>query len=184
MTKQIGTTLVLKTNNSIYIIIICILLIIIISGIILYFTSFAKIPKIIQNVSIKNERQPLDQFYNIYSPPLRNNSYISQFNNNSYELKEFTQIGILKYQSNNNDADFLPLFGRPLSTSRNQWQYYTLSNSGSIPGIKLNLRNEKGRNLMNDTGSPELYDNDTVITDGYDKSMMVSLYKEKNLYYI
>ena len=90
----------------------------------------------------------------------------------------------LKYHGNNEHADFLPLFGRPLSTSRNQWQYYTLSNTGSLPGIKLSLRNEKGRNLMDDTGAPELYDDDTVIADGYDKPMQVSLYKQKQLYYI
>jgi hypothetical protein len=90
----------------------------------------------------------------------------------------------LKSPSTTSNNDILPLFGKPLSTSRDQWQYYTLSNSGTIPGIKLTLRNEKGRNLMDDIGGPELYDNDNVIVDGYDKPMTVSVYKQKQLYYI
>ena len=180
MVKKFGGTTEIQTTNTntIYIIIILILIIIIIA----FFITYVINNKITQNISIKNEQPPVDQFFNIYSPPLRNTP---PFSNTSYNgLYGFTQIGILKYHGNNEHADFLPLFGRPLSTSRNQWQYYTLSNTGSLPGIKLSLRNEKGRNLMDDTGAPELYDDDTVIADGYDKPMQVSLYKQKQLYYI
>jgi hypothetical protein len=124
-----------------------------------------------QNISIS--QQPLDDFYNIYSPPLRNNPYI-----NTPFSGGFTQVGLLKYD----DSQFLPLFGRPLSTRRDLWQYYTISNTGA--GIKLPIHNEKGRDLMDDTGSPELYSEDTIITEGYEKPMKVSIYKQKQLQYV
>jgi Fe-S cluster biosynthesis and repair protein YggX len=167
------------TNNSIYIIIIFILLLIIGIGILFYFTNM---PKIIQNVSVKNEQPQLDDFYNVHSPPVRNNPNIFS-NTNTQKLNEFTQIGILKHPDNGeNKSNILPLFGRKIS--RDNWQYYALSNTGTIPGIKLNLKNAKGRDLMDDIGSQELYDNDIVIVDGYDKNMIVSLYKQKQFYYI
>jgi hypothetical protein len=177
----------LQSGNTIYVIIISILLIIIICGLVLYFTTPFALgsPKITQNVSVRNETPPLDDFYNVYTPPLRDNPYFPPFsrsyNNNS---TGFTQIGILKYKNNNDNAELLPLFGRPLSTSRNQWQYYTLSNNGTNPSIKLTLRNDRGRNSMDDIGVAELYDDDNVIVDGYDKQMLVSLYKQKQMYYI
>jgi hypothetical protein len=172
----------IETNNTIYIIIICVLLVIIICGILFNF-----IPKLTQNISITNEtpiHQP-NEFYDVYMPPLRNNPYISPNKSPPFSDKsqDFTQMGIIKYKNNEN-TEFLPLFGRPLSTSRDKWQYYTLSNKGTLPEIKLNLTTEKGKDLMNEYGAPELYNDDIVMVDGYDKSMQVSLYKQKQLYYI
>lgn len=145
--------------------------------------------KVVQNVSITNERQQLDDAYNLYAPPLRN-TYPYPFSNRSNRRNRstwgdnsFTQMGILKYKTVGTDeTTFLPLFGRPLSTSRDQWQYYTVSNTG--PGIKLSIRNAKGRDLMDETGGPELYNDDSVIVDGYDKTMNATIYKQKPLYYI
>jgi hypothetical protein len=137
-----------------------------------------------QTIAINNNGNT-DPFYNVNSPPLRSNPYFrnapltitSPFSGNE---SNYSQMGILKYDDNT----FLPLFGKPVSTSRDLWQYYAISNTGSMPGIKLTIRNEKGRNLMDDVGSPQLYDRDTVIVDGYNKSMEVSLYPQKNISYI
>jgi hypothetical protein len=156
-------------NTNIYIAIILLLSIIIISGI--FFTFFRQ-PQNVVSITNEQPRQQTDQFFNIYSPPLT-----SSFSDISIN---FTQVGILKNQG----TDILPLFGRRVHRSRDQWQYYALSNNGSIPGIKLTLHNAKGRDLMEENGSPELYDGDTVMVDGYDKSMTVSMYKQKPLYYI
>jgi hypothetical protein len=162
-------------NSTVYIIIISILSIIIITGFIAYLARFSPI---VQSVTVKTEpqyRQP-DKFFDIYEPPLQT----SPFSDRNYgPTSDFTQMGILKQ-----DGKILPLFGRPLSRRRDQWQYYTLSNTGSIPGIKLGLRNVKGRDLMDDTGAPELSSDDTIVVDGYDKPMQVSLYKQKQYYYI
>jgi hypothetical protein len=170
-------------DNSPTIIIILIIVLIIVSIIAIYYWSLNDQPKnvIKQNVTIQNQQPYLDDFYNVYTPPLRNNPYLSPFSTSVNAVNSgFTQVGILKYD----DSKFLPLFGRPLSTHRDLWQYYTLSNTGAIPGIKLPIKNSKGRDLMEDTGAPELYNADTVIADGYDKPMQVSIYKQKQLYYV
>jgi len=174
------TTTTTADFSTIYIVIISLLSIIIIAGFIIYLTLSLSNP-ITQSVTIKNEpqyRKP-DKFFDIYEPPLQT----PPFSDRTYGLQQsrtdFTQMGILKQ-----DGKILPLFGRPLSRNRDQWQYYTLSNTGSIPGIKLSLRNAKGRDLMDDTGAPELYNDDTIVVDGYDKPMQVSLYKQKQYYYI
>jgi hypothetical protein len=158
-------------------------------------------------VSGGSGRDP-NHFFDIYYPPLRNNQYTTypfrstnggdsgwqnatptgvSFNpfrstvgGGDTRTMDFTQVGILKA----NDQTFLPLFGKPKSTKQDTWYYYTISNTGTIGGIKLNIKNERGRNLMDDTGSPELYDADKVIVDGYDKQMSVSLYPQKNISYI
>ena len=162
-------------SSTVYIIIISILSIIIITGFIVYLARFSSI---VQSVTVKTEPQNrrLDKFFDIYEPPLQNDR---TYGLQDTRTTDFTQMGILKQ-----DGKILPLFGRPLSRRRDQWQYYTLSNTGSIPGIKLGLRNAKGRDLMDDTGAPELSSDDTIVVDGYDKPMQVSLYKQKQYYYI
>jgi len=133
--------------------------------------------KLEQNITVNTRnRQYPDGFYNVYEPPLRENPYMVGL---SQPSAQFTQMGILK----SNDGSFLPLFGRPLSTGRDLWNYYAISNTGTIGGIKLNIRNERGRNLMDDTGNQPLNDRDTVVVDGYDTKMEVSLYPQKNITY-
>jgi hypothetical protein len=185
-----GNTTQSDSSMSSSIIIVLIVVLIIVSIIAIYFWLSTGLssnglmtmgnPTIKQNVTIQNQQPFLDDFYNVYIPPLRNNPYLIPFSTNGGGTTGFTQVGILKYD----DSQFLPLFGRPLSTRRDLWQYYTVSNTGTIPGIKLAIKNDRGRDLMDDTGAPELYNDDTVIADGYDKPMQVSIYKQKQLYYV
>jgi hypothetical protein len=164
------------SSSTIYIIIIAVLSTIIVVGLYtIYTTPFTKSPKMVQSISIKNDTPPTDPFYDIHAPPLRNNPYMTPPSNST---SSFSQIGILKQ-----DGNILPLFGRLVS--RDLWQYYTVSNTGTYPGIKLPLFNEKGKSLMNDTGSHELYNDDTVTADGYDnKKMTVTIYDQKQFQYI
>lgn len=152
---------------------------------------------ILNNDIVSGGGRDPNHFFDIYYPPLRNNQYtthpfrstvggdsgwLNSTPNGGGDTRtmNFTQVGILKA----NDQTFLPLFGKPKSTKQDTWYYYTISNTGTIGGIKLNIKNERGRNLMDDTGSPELYDADKVMVDGYDKQMSVSLYPQKNISYI
>jgi len=182
--KRIGGSTEPSTTSS-AIIIFLVIALILVSIFAIYTglrTSHGSTPNVIkQNVTIQQPPTTLDDFYNVYMPPLRNNPYLTPFSTNINAVNTgFTQVGILKYD----DSKFLPLFGRPLSTRRDLWQYYTISNTGTIPGIKLPIKNTTGRDLMDDTGAPELYNDDTVIADGYDKPMQVSVYKQKQLYYV
>lgn len=160
-----------ENNDNTTLLYVCLVCISVFMSVIIYimYNSLSKADNIIQ---VNTGGQ--SPFFDLYSPPLRENPYITR--NHS-----FTQMGIIK---DNNNNIFLPLFGRPLSTRRDQWQYYTLSNTGTLPGIKLSLTNSKGRDLMDDYGASELYDKDTVIVDGYDAPMIVSLYKQNTLSYI
>jgi hypothetical protein len=83
---------------------------------------------------------PSDPLLNPYAPPLRDERYfipsravppagvvpINISTNVGAVDTQYRQLGILT--STNSKGKIIPLMGRPLFTSRNKFQYYTISN--------------------------------------------------------
>ena len=59
----------------------------------------------------------------------------------------YRQIGIITPLNGNTTNNILPLMGRPLYTSRQKWQYYTISNQHNNVKFPISV---KGRSALND----------------------------------
>ena len=91
---------------------------------------------------------------------------------------DYRQVGILKFNENGEDK-ILPLLGRPLFTSRDKWQYYTLSERN----IKLPITHN-GKNGTNEYGCDNIYSGDVVNVDGYGKNFEASIYENMHHKYL
>lgn len=91
---------------------------------------------------------------------------------------DYRQVGILKFNENGEDK-ILPLLGRPLFTSRDKWQYYTLSERN----IKLPIIHN-GKNGTNEYGCDNIYSGDVVNVDGYGKDFEASIYENMHYKYL
>jgi hypothetical protein len=91
---------------------------------------------------------------------------------------DYRQVGILKFNENGEDK-ILPLLGRPLFTSRDKWQYYTLSERN----IKLPITHN-GKNGTNEYGCDNIYSGDVVNVDGYGKNFKASIYENMHHKYL
>lgn len=125
-----------------------------------------------------------DTFHDIYAPPVKQFSgrFVSPIATQPVTETSFQQIGILT--SSNTAAGaagplILPLFGRQVNARRDNFQYYTLSNTGSV-NSKLPVR-VKGKTCMGEYGCPEIFSGDSVVVDGYDKSFVANVY-ESNMF--
>jgi len=91
----------------------------------------------------------------------------------------YSQVGILTPVGGNDKI--LALMGRQLHTSRQKWQYYTMSdnnNSVKLPVIK------NGRSCTNEYGCDELNNGETVFVEGYNQAFRVTVYENDSLQYI
>jgi hypothetical protein len=91
----------------------------------------------------------------------------------------YTQVGILS--PGGGSDKILALMGRQLHTSRQKWQYYTISdqnNSVKLPIIK------NGRSCTNEYGCDELMNGDSVYVEGYNKAFRVTVYENDSMQYI
>ena len=102
---------------------------------------------------------------------------------------DYSQIGILSRERENKTEDtsfrdnvILPLFGRRVMNGRDKYQYYTMSNTGSV-NTKLPVK-IRGRNCINENGCNELTDNDAVYVDGYNQSFHATIYENSQFSYI
>ena len=117
---------------------------------------------------------------------------------------EYNQVGILtkigKEERNNNnkrrmfsgeenDSDgnientlILPLMGRRSLTGRDKWQYYTISNTGSLYS-KLPVR-VRGKSCSSEYGCVEMMDGDVVHVDGYNHKFKATVYDNATFSYI
>jgi hypothetical protein len=91
----------------------------------------------------------------------------------------FTQVGILT-RGDGSDT-ILPLFGRPLSTGRGRWQYYTMNDKNQP--IKLPVRREQG-SCVGQTGCNEVFNNDSVHVEGYNADFKATIYENDQPQYI
>ena len=129
------------------------------------------------NNQFNNQYNP-DVFSDPYVPPIKFNHFLNnsmqqkyfnlKTNNNNYNYK---QIGILTRI--NGTETILPLFGKPLHTNRNKWQYYTMNDKNHM--IKLPIVYQ-GKSCTNEYGCNELYNQDNVFVEGYNDSFKITIY--------
>ena len=92
----------------------------------------------------------------------------------------YRQVGILT-RMNNSQETILPLMGRPLFTSRDKWQYYSMSDKNN--SVKLPLSNG-GRSCTSEYGCNSLNNGDNVYIEGYNDSFKVTVYDNNPIQYI
>lgn len=93
----------------------------------------------------------------------------------------YRQMGMLTPLNGSSKDNILPLMGRPLHTSRQKYQYYTISNQHN--NIKLPV-SVKGRSATNENGVDELYNGDTIYVEGYDDAFKVTKYENDTIKYL
>ena len=93
----------------------------------------------------------------------------------------YTQVGIITRNDESKDKLILPLMGRLLNNRRDKWQYYTVSNTGSV-NTKLPIR-FKGRSCMSETGCDEIFNNDSMYVEGYKETFSATIYENASFSY-
>lgn len=180
---------------------ITLLLLFIIFGILIFFiymNSKDSTKKINNNINI-DQQQPSsslgflpswpytnvpDILLNPYSPPLKDERYFVPINvstNIGAVNTNYRQLGILTPLNGLSKDNILPLMGRPLFTSRDKWQYYTISNQHN--NIKLPI-SFKGRSALNDYGVDQIYNGDTVYVEGYNDAFKATTYETDTIRYL
>jgi len=143
-----------------------------------------------------------DIFLNPYSPPLKENPFIGggqieqgvqrrglgvgsdprgvpiNVPTSHYDL-EYKQVGILTREHGKNTI--LALFGRPVHSNRNKWQYYTMTEQNNM--IKLPL-SKGGRSCTGEYGCDEIFNGDTVYVEGYQDAFRATIYESGTARYI
>ncbi len=132
-------------------------------------------------------QRPPNVLQDPHVPPLRDTSY--EYTNDprgvpiniSTRAKDTTyrQVGILTRI--NGSETILPLMGRPLFTSRDKWQFYTMSDQNN--SIKLPISNG-GKSCTGEYGCDNLSNGDTVYIEGYNDAFKVTLYDDNTIKYI
>jgi len=85
------------------------------------------------------------------------------------------------YTNNNNESKevILPLMGRPVLTTRDKWQYYTMTkNNIKLPIIR------NGKNASNEYGVDEIFDRDVVRVEGYEEEFKATIYENSVIRYL
>jgi len=93
----------------------------------------------------------------------------------------FQQIGILTRNGSNDDM-ILPLMGRRVLSGSDKWQFYTISNTGSL-NTKLPIK-INGRSCTTEYGCDDINSGDTVYVEGYSENFSVTKYENNSFQYI
>ena len=93
----------------------------------------------------------------------------------------YRQVGIITPLNGTSTNNILPLMGRPLFTSRQKWQYYTISNQHNNVKLPVSV---KGKSALNDYGVDEVYNGDTVYVEGYNDAFKVTVYESDTIKYL
>jgi hypothetical protein len=93
----------------------------------------------------------------------------------------YRQMGIITPLNGISKDNILPLMGRPLFTSRDKWQYYTISNQHNNVKLPISF---KGRSALNDYGVDQIFSGDTVYVEGYDDAFKVTVYENDTIKYL
>ena len=110
---------------------------------------------------------------NPYVPPLKEDNVLQSRGGDS----DYSQMGIL---TKDNGAvalepKILPLMGRRHSGGRDKWQYYTISNSGTV-NTKLPVR-ANGRACLTERGCDEIMNGDIIFVEGYNDGFKATVYE-------
>lgn len=90
---------------------------------------------------------------------------------------DYRQVGIL----HNDRKSILPLLGRPLITSRDKWQFYTMNEKEN--SIKLPLLHN-GKSCTNEYGCDNLYNGDQIYVEGIKEVYIVKMYDSAVMKYL
>lgn len=132
-----------------------------------------------------------DRFNDPYIPPLKDNLYLrsNKFHISSnldirgdIDINSYSQVGILTNDESDKHPLILPLFGKRIMNGRNNFNYYTLSNSGTV-NTKLPLK-KKGKSCTSEYGCDELNDKDEIYVQGYEKTFRVTIYENNSYSYM
>lgn len=129
--------------------------------------SQPSLPPIIMQVPLPPP-PPINTLTNLYAPPLRNDGY-----DNNYR-----QIGILT--RNNGSSEILPLMGRRKRTSRDKWQYYTMSGNNLQMKLPISVN---GKSCTGEYGCDEVFNNDTVYVEGFKDIFIATVYENNTFSY-
>ena len=67
-------------------------------------------------------------------------------------------------------------------TGRDKWQYYTISNTGTL-NTKLPV-SVNGKSCTSENGCDMIYNNDTIFVEGYKDIFRVTIYENNLLRYL
>ena len=142
-----------------------------------------------------------DTLGNPYVPPTKPNSYIDHHSaqvqayinieTQGRRNTEYAQVGILTQQSqhekrHNTDESsnqlILPLMGRRHLSGRDKWNYYAISNTGSL-NTKLPIR-VNGRSCTAEYGCDPLNSGDSVYVEGYGTVFKSTIYENNMFNYL
>ena len=142
-----------------------------------------------------------DTFNDPYAPPLKNDGLY--FRSDSGDIRgvpppiqvpvnietrgvtsSYSQVGILTKENLNGNGEnlILPLMGKLNDTSRDKWNFYTISNTGSV-NTKLPI-SVNGKNCSNEYGCDDVMNGDTVYVEGYNGIFNVTKYENNDFQYI
>lgn len=97
---------------------------------------------------------------------------------------QYTQVGVITKQMAHNN-EILPLMGRRTVTSRDKWQYYTVSGGGAGGNLQAKLPVKvKGRNCSGEYGCDEILNGDEVYVEGYNETFKATIYENGLFSYI
>ena len=100
--------------------------------------------------------------------------------NHMYQIREYTQIGILTRTQAKGDDLILPLMGRRIRSQK--MQYYTLSNTGNV-NTKLPI-SRNGKSCTGEYGCDEISNGDTVYVEGYSDTFKATVYENSQYNYM
>jgi len=97
---------------------------------------------------------------------------------------QYSQIGILTKRYGDN-SEILPLMGRRTITSRDKWQYYTVSGGGAGGNLQTKLPvRVNGKNCSGEYGCGEIYEGDEVYVEGFQDTFRATIYESGMFSYI
>lgn len=92
----------------------------------------------------------------------------------------YRQVGILTRTGGQQEM-ILPLIGRPLFTSRDKWQFYTLSDKNNAIKLPVIVNGKSG---TNEYGCNNVSTGDMVYVEGYNDAFKVTVYDSASLRYL
>ena len=133
-----------------------------------------------------NNVNQYDVLMNPYAPPYKNERYMVPINVQTNigatpVSTEYRQIGIITPLNGTSKDNILPLMGRPLFTTRDKWQYYTISNQHNNVKLPISF---KGKSALNDYGVDKIYNGDTIYVEGYNEAFKTTVYENDTIRYL
>ena len=132
---------------------------------------------------------PRNIFMNPFAPPLKNGNFFPSnsgdprgipinINTRGFDTS-YRQVGILTRSGG--PEMILPLMGKPLYSSRDKWNYYTMSNENNMVKLPITYKN---KSCTNEYGCDSLYNGDMVYVEGYNDTFKVTVYDNQVMRYI